>query len=44
MEGAEDCCSAVHDAQLCTLALAGKGEEALLRSQRERVALTFCTA
>lgn len=36
MEGAEDCCRAVHDAQLCTLALAGTGTEALLRTKREK--------
>lgn len=36
MERAEGCCSAVYGAQLCTLALASKGAEALLRSQRER--------
>lgn len=27
MERAEDCCTVVHHAQLCTLALAGKGAQ-----------------
>lgn len=44
MERDESNCSAVHDAQLRTLALSGKGAEASLSSQRDREALTFCTA
>lgn len=36
MEGAEGCCRAVDDAQLCTLALAGTGEEALLRAKSRK--------
>lgn len=36
MEGAEGCCRAVPDAQLCTLALVDRGAEALLRVKREK--------
>lgn len=42
MQGAEGCCRAVHDAQLCTLALAGAGAETA--QGQERKALTLCTS
>lgn len=43
MEGAEGCCRALLDAQLCTLALVGTGAEIHLRAKREKT-VTLCTA